>query len=143
MSGMPLLSYAIWVPIFAGIAVLLTGSDRNAPLARMLALAGAIAGLLVTLPLYTGFDVTTPQMQFVELVPWIPRFNINYALGVDGISMLFVILNSFITVIVVLAGWKVINSKVAQYNAAISQFPASVLAWVFGFKAALGLRANG
>ena len=117
MSGMPLLSYAIWVPIFAGIAVLLTGSDRNAPLARMLALAGAIAGLLVTLPLYTGFDVTTPQMQFVELVPWIPRFNINYALGVDGISMLFVILNSFITVIVVLGGWKVIEYKVAQYNA--------------------------
>ena len=117
MSGMPLLSYAIWVPIFAGIAVLLTGSDRNAPLARMLALAGAIAGLLVTLPLYTGFDVTTPQMQFVELVPWIPRFNINYALGVDGISMLFVILNSFITVIVVLGGWKIIEYKVAQYNA--------------------------
>lgn len=117
MSGMPLLSYAIWVPIFAGIAVLLTGSDRNAPLARMLALAGAIAGLLVTLPLYTGFDLTTPQMQFVELVPWIPRFNINYALGVDGISMLFVILNSFITVIVVLGGWKVIEYKVAQYNA--------------------------
>ncbi len=117
MSGMPLLSYAIWVPIFAGIAVLLTGSDRNAPLARMLALVGAVAGLLVTLPLYTGFDVTTPQMQFVELVPWIPRFNINYALGVDGISMLFVILNSFITVIVVLGGWKIIEYKVAQYNA--------------------------
>lgn len=56
-------------------------------------------------------------MQFVELVPWIPRFNINYALGVDGISMLFVILNSFITVIVVLSGWKIIEYKVAQYNA--------------------------
>ena len=116
MSGM-LLSYAIWVPIFAGFAVLMTGSDRNAPLARMLALAGAVAGLLVTLPLYTGFDVATPQMQFVELVPWIPRFNINYHIGVDGISMLFVILNSFITVIVVLGGWKVIEYKVAQYNA--------------------------
>ncbi|WP_319239027.1 NADH-quinone oxidoreductase subunit M [uncultured Propionivibrio sp.] len=117
MSGMPLLSLAIWVPIFAGVAVLLTGSDRNAPLARMLALAGAVAGLLVTLPLYTGFDLTTPQMQFVELASWIPRFNINYHLGVDGISMLFVILNSFITVIVVLGGWKVIENKVAQYNA--------------------------
>jgi len=117
MSGMPLLSLAIWVPIFAGVAVLLTGADRNAPLARMLALAGAVAGLLVTLPLYTGFDLTTPQMQFVELASWIPRFNINYHLGVDGISMLFVILNSFITVIVVLGGWKVIENKVAQYNA--------------------------
>ena len=117
MSGMPLLSLAIWVPIFAGVAVLLTGADRNAPLARALALAGAVAGLLVTLPLYTGFDLTTPQMQFVELASWIPRFNINYHLGVDGISMLFVILNSFITVIVVLGGWKVIENKVAQYNA--------------------------
>ena len=117
MSGLPLLSLAIWVPIFSGLVVLLTGSDRNSPLARMLALLGAIVGLLVTLPLYTGFDTTTPAMQFVELLPWIRRFNINYHLGVDGISMLFVILNSFITIIVVLAGWKVIESKVAQYNA--------------------------
>jgi NADH-quinone oxidoreductase subunit M len=117
MSGTPLLSLAIWVPIFAGLVVLLTGSDRNAPLARMLALFGAVAGLLVTVPLYTGFDMTTPAMQFVELAPWIPRFNINYHLGVDGISMLFVMLNSFITVIVVLAGWQIIDNKVAQYNA--------------------------
>ena len=78
---------------------------------------GAVAGLLVTFPLYTGFDMTTPAMQFVELAAWIPRFNINYHLGVDGISMLFIMLNSFITVIVVLAGWKVIDNKVAQYNA--------------------------
>ena len=117
MSGLPILSLAIWVPIFSGCVVLLTGSDRNSPLARALALLGALAGLLVTLPLYAGFDTTTPAMQFVELLQWIRRFNINYHLGVDGISMLFVILNSFITVIVVLAGWKVIESKVAQYNA--------------------------
>ena len=117
MSGLPLLSLAIWVPVFSGLVVLLTGSDRNSPLARMLALLGAVVGLLVTLPLYTGFDTTTPAMQFVELLPWIRRFNINYHLGVDGISMLFVILNSFITIIVVLAGWNVIDSKVAQYNA--------------------------
>ncbi len=74
-------------------------------------------GLLVTIPLYTGFDATTPAMQFVELSPWIPRFNINYNLGVDGISMLFLILNSFITIVVVLAGWQVIDNKIAQYNA--------------------------
>lgn len=117
MSGTPLLSLAIWVPILFGLFVLATGSDRNAPLARMLALLGAVAGLLVTVPLYTGFDMTTPAMQFVELSPWIPRFNINYHLGVDGISMLFVMLNSFITVIVVLAGWQIIDNKVAQYNA--------------------------
>ncbi len=118
MSNYPLLSLSIWIPIFAGFLVLATGSDRNAPLARMLALVGAVLGLLVTLPLWSGFDASTSAMQFVELSPWIPRFNINYHLGVDGISMLFVILNAFITVVVVLAGWQVIGSKVAQYNAA-------------------------
>jgi len=117
MSGTPLLSLAIWVPILAGLVVLATGSDRNTPLARMLSLIGAVAGLVVTIPLYTGFDLHTPAMQFVELKPWIQRFNVNYHLGVDGISMLFVILNSFITVTVILAGWQVIDNKVAQYNA--------------------------
>lgn len=118
MSGYPLLSLAIWIPIVAGLVVLATGSDRNAPLARMLALAGAVLGFLVTIPLWTGFDYSTAAMQFVELKSWIPRFNINYHLGADGISMLFVILNAFITIIVVLAGWQVIEKKVAQYNAA-------------------------
>ncbi|MCL2524902.1 MAG: NADH-quinone oxidoreductase subunit M [Betaproteobacteria bacterium] len=113
-----LLSLAIWVPIVAGVLVLLTGSDRNAPLARMLALVGAITGFLVTIPLWTTFDVAQSGMQFEVLAPWIPRFDINYHLGVDGISMLFVILNAFITVIVVAAGWEVIGKKVAQYNAA-------------------------
>jgi len=117
MLATPLLSLAIWVPILAGFAVLATGADRNAPLARMLALLGAVAGLLVTIPLYTGFDLNTPAMQFVELHSWIPRFNVNYHLGVDGISVLFVLLNSFITVTVILAGWQVIDSRVAQYNA--------------------------
>ncbi|MEF8700699.1 MAG: NADH-quinone oxidoreductase subunit M [Candidatus Accumulibacter sp. UW20] len=117
MSGTPLLSLAIWIPILAGFVVLATGSDRNAPLARTLSLIGAVAGLLVTIPLYTGFDMLTPAMQFVELKTWIPRFNVNYHLGVDGISMPFVILNSFITITVILAGWQVIDQKIAQYNA--------------------------
>ena len=118
MSNYPLLSLAIWIPIGVGLLVLLTGGDRNAPLARMLALAGAVAGFLVTIPLWLGFDVAQGGMQFVELASWIPRFNINYHLGVDGISMLFVILNAFITIIVVVAGWEVIQNKVAQYMAA-------------------------
>lgn len=118
MSNYPLLSLAIWTPIIAGFVVLLTGGDRNAPLARMLALLGAVAGFLVTIPLWTGFDVAQGGMQFVELQGWIPQFNINYHLGVDGISMLFVILNAFITIIVVAAGWEVIQNKVAQYMAA-------------------------
>ena len=118
MSNYPLLSLAIWVPILAGVIVLMTGGDRNAPLARVLALIGAIAGFLVTIPLWTGFDVSHSGMQFVELHNWIPRFNINYHLGVDGISMLFVLLNAFITIIVVAAGWEVIKTKVSQYMAA-------------------------
>ena len=118
MSNYPLLSLAIWVPILAGVIVLMTGGDRNAPLARVLALIGAIAGFFVTIPLWTGFDVSHSGMQFVELHNWIPRFNINYHLGVDGISMLFVLLNAFITIIVVAAGWEVIKTKVAQYMAA-------------------------
>ena len=118
MTDIPLLSLAIWVPILGGLLVLATGSDRNAPLARMLALAVAVVGFVVTLPLYTGFDTTTSAMQFVELTSWVPRFNINYNLGVDGISVWFVILNAFITIMVVLAGWKVIEDRVAQYMAA-------------------------
>ncbi len=114
----PLLSLAIWVPIVGGLLVLSTGSDRNAGQARLLALIASALGFAVTIPLYKGFDVATSAMQFVELVPWIPRFNVNYHLGVDGISVLFILLNSFMTVLVVIAGWQVIQEKVAQYMAA-------------------------
>jgi NADH-quinone oxidoreductase subunit M len=112
------LSLAIWIPVLAGFAVLMTGGDRNAHIARPLALLGSIAGLLVTLPLYTGFQLGTADMQFVELSPWIERFNINYHLGVDGVSLIFILLNSFVTVMVVVAGWDVIHSRVSQYYAA-------------------------
>lgn len=113
-----LLSLAIWVPIVAGVLVLATGSDSRAPLARILALIGAAAGFLVTLPLFTHFDRANGGYQFSELHAWIPALNLNYALGVDGISVLFVILNAFITLMVVLAGWEVIQHKTAQYMAA-------------------------
>ena len=118
MTGMPLLSLAIWIPIVGGLLVLATGSDRNAPMARMFSLLVALVGLAVTLPLFVLFDTTTSAMQFQEFAAWIPRFNINYHLGVDGISMLFVVLNAFITIMVVMAGWQVIQEKVAQYMAA-------------------------
>ena len=111
------LSLAIWVPIVAGLIVLAVG-DRNLREARGISLLGAIVGFLVTVPLVTGFQTGTSAMQFVELNPWIPRFNVNYHLGVDGLSVLFILLNSFITVLVVIAGWEVIRSKVAQYMAA-------------------------
>ncbi|MDR3159615.1 MAG: NADH-quinone oxidoreductase subunit M [Zoogloeaceae bacterium] len=118
MSSYPLLSLAIWIPIAAGFVVLATGGDRNAALARRIALAGATLGFLVTLPLYVGFDTTSGAMQFKEVHAWIPHFNAYYRLGVDGISLLFVLLNSFVTVLAVLAGWRSAQERAAQYHAA-------------------------
>ncbi len=118
MQGLPLLSLAIWAPIIAGIAVLLTGGDRNAQAARVIALIGALIGFAVTVPLYTGFNVHQGGFQFVEMRPWIDAFNTNYHIGIDGISLLLVLLNSLTTVLVVVAGWEVIQSRVSQYMAA-------------------------
>jgi len=115
---LPFLSLAIWVPIAAGLVVLAVSRDRDARVARWLALVGAIAGFAVTLPLYAHFALGTAEMQFVETIEWIPRFNVNYLLGVDGISVLFILLNSFITLLAVWAGWVVIEKRVAQYMAA-------------------------
>ncbi|OGS98380.1 MAG: NADH-quinone oxidoreductase subunit M [Gallionellales bacterium RIFCSPLOWO2_02_FULL_59_110] len=115
--GLPIISVAIWLPIVFGILVLATGGDKNAPLARIIALVGSVLGFLVTIPLYTGFAHDTSEMQFVELHNWIARFNIHYHLGVDGISVLFILLTAFFTPIVVLAGWQVIEKRVAQYMA--------------------------
>jgi len=117
-SGVGLLSLAIWVPIVAGVLILATGGDSNKDGQRTLALLGALLGFLVTLPLWTGFDASLSAMQFVEMAAWIPAFNINYHLGVDGIAMPFIILNSFTTLLVVLAGWDVIKERVGQYMAA-------------------------
>ena len=117
LQGLPILSLTIWVPIFFGIAVLLVGKDRNPAPARWTALAGSFLGLAVCIPLWTGFDRTS-AMQFVEMAPWIGRFNVNYHLGVDGISMPFILLNSFMTLLVVIAHWEVVKDKVSQYLAA-------------------------
>ncbi|MCK9379520.1 MAG: NADH-quinone oxidoreductase subunit M [Sulfuritalea sp.] len=112
-----LLSLAIWVPILGAVPVFWVGSERRT-LVRWLSLAVAVAGFLITIPLYTGFDATLSGMQFVEQAPWITRFNAQYLLGIDGISMPFILLNSLITVLVVLAGWEVIEDKQAQYMGA-------------------------
>lgn len=118
LFGLPLLSLVIWLPIFAGIGVLATGGDRNAPLARWLALIGSVAGFLIAIPLYTRFDPLMSAMQFVEYNPWIERFNIHYHLGVDGFAMPLILLNCFTTPLVVIAGWKVISKRVSQYMGA-------------------------
>ncbi|MDR5854793.1 NADH-quinone oxidoreductase subunit M [Caballeronia sp. LZ062] len=118
MHSFPILSVAIWLPIVFGVLVLAVGSDRNPAPARWVALIGSVLGLIVTLPLITGFDTSSAALQFVEQANWIERFNITYHLGVDGISMWFVVLTALITVIVVIAGWEVITERVSQYMAA-------------------------
>jgi NADH-quinone oxidoreductase subunit M len=115
---MGLLSLAIWLPIAFGVLLLVLGRDENAPVVRWVALVGATVSFLATLPLYTGFQLGTAEMQFVEEMVWMERFNVYYHLGVDGISLWFVLLTSFITVIVVIAGWEAITSRVHQYMGA-------------------------
>jgi len=112
---MPYLSLAIFLPIVCGGLLLAIGRDDQKHAVRWLALVAAVASFLVTLPLIHLFDTATAAMQFVENQPWISRFNIRYHLGVDGISMWFVPLTAFITVIVVIAAWEVIDTRVNQY----------------------------
>jgi len=112
------LSLAIWTPIAFGVVLLAWGRDDQANAVRWVALVGAITSFLVTLPLYLRFDVSTAAMQFVEKTSWIERFNVNYHLGVDGISLWFVLLTAFINVVVIIAGWEVIKRNVNQYMAA-------------------------
>ena len=113
----PLLSTVIWLPIIGGFLVIASG-DRTPDVSRWLALGVAVLTFLFSIPLYSGFDTATPLMQFVENRPWIAAFDVNYHLGVDGISMPLILLTTFITVLVVIAGWEVITYKPSQYMAA-------------------------
>ncbi len=115
---MGLLSLAIWLPIVVGAILLAVGRDEHAGAVRWVALLGALASFLVTLPLLDGFKLGTAEMQFVEIAPWIGRFNVNYHVGVDGISLWFVLLTAFINLVVVIAGWEVITRRVNQYMGA-------------------------
>ncbi|MFM1908197.1 MAG: hypothetical protein RLZZ591_1874 [Pseudomonadota bacterium] len=115
---MGLLSLAIWTPIFFGAVLLALGRDDQAKAVRWVALIGAVVSLLVTVPLYDGFQLGTAAMQFVEKAIWIERFNVHYHLGLDGISFWFVPLTAFMTVVVVIAGWEVITVRVNQYMGA-------------------------
>ena len=115
---MGLLSLAIWTPIAFGVVLLALGRDEQAQMVRWVALIGAVASLFVTIPIYTQFDATTAAMQFVEDSVWIERFNVKYHLGVDGISLWFVLLTTFINVVVVIASWESITRRVNQYMGA-------------------------
>ena len=112
-----ILSILIWLPILGGVLILSTGGDRNAQLAKKLALGFSAGTFLLSLSIYTDFDITTASMQFVERYKWIEPLHIQYFLGVDGISMPLIILTTLLTIIVVIAGWEVITHRVAQYMA--------------------------
>ncbi len=113
-----IISVSIWLPILAGVLVLLVGSDKNALLTRSVALAGSIVAFFATLPLYTHFNFADGGFQLQEMAQWIPAFNVNYHLGVDGISVPLILLTSFTTLIIVIASWEVITKNIAQYMAA-------------------------
>jgi NADH-quinone oxidoreductase subunit M len=113
-----ILSLAIWMPIVFGLIILGSGSDTNKSYVRWMSLFAATLSFIITLPLVIDFDTANAGMQFVENIPWVDRYDLNYLLGVDGISVWFVVLTAFINVIVVLAGWEVIQDRVAQYMAA-------------------------
>jgi NADH-quinone oxidoreductase subunit M len=112
-----LLSILIWLPIAAGVLVMLLG-DRNIAAGRWVALSGSLATLALAVPLWTHFNTSTADLQFSQLLPWIPRFRAYYGLGVDGISLPLILLTAFMTVPVVIAGWTVIEARPAQYFAA-------------------------
>lgn len=113
-----LLSLLIWVPMIGGLLCLLMGrSDTRAEAVRWVATTFALITLALCIPLYMDFNAASWHMQFVEFIPWIPAFNINYSLGVDGISVLFIILTCFTNLIVVLSSWRVIKKNVAQFMA--------------------------
>lgn len=115
---MGLLSLAIWTPIFFGVVLLALGRDDQAHVVRWIALVGALLGLAVTVPLYSGFELGTAAMQFVEKGVWIEHFNVNYHLGIDGISLWLVLLTAFINVVVIVASWESITTRVNQYMGA-------------------------
>jgi len=115
-----LLSTLIWLPIVGGFIVLMTGRDETArrpgfPVERWLSLAIAVLTFIISLTLYTDFDAPTAAMQFIERMPWISEFNVEYFLGVDGFSMPLIILTTFLTPLIVIAGWDVIKKRPAQY----------------------------
>lgn len=115
--GLPILSTLIWLPILAGLLILFVGRDRDT-FTKWFALIVSIVTFIISLPLWTGFDTSTSSMQFVEKISWIPQFNIQYYLGVDGLSMPLVLLTTFTQILVIASAWEVIKERLEQYMGA-------------------------
>ena len=113
-----LLNLLIWLPIIGGVFVFLTGDDNNPNVSRYLSLFTVLLTLLICIPLVAGFDTNTFGMQFIEDIPWMPALGIRYSLGIDGLSLLLIVLSIFTNLIVILATWESIKKRVGQYMAA-------------------------
>ncbi|WP_025772316.1 NADH-quinone oxidoreductase subunit M [Thioalkalivibrio sp. HK1] len=120
--NIPLLSLLIWAPIAGGAWILISGRrDRNRPdrddSARLLALVVSLIVFILSIWMWAAFDREVATVQFVERAAWLPAFDINYHLGVDGISVPLIVLTTLMTVLVIIAGWG-IGTKQSQYMAA-------------------------
>jgi len=118
LMGLPLLSLLIWVPVLGAAIVLICGDEQNDQRVRIIALVTTLISLALSVLVYIGYDPTTYTMQFREFLPWIKAYNINYSLGVDGISLPMIILTNFMTTLVVLASWRSVQTRIPQYLAA-------------------------
>lgn len=117
-SDIPLLSLVIWLPIISGVGLLFSGTALSSHTIRLIAMLSAMVTFVLSIFLYTGFDNSTYLMQFVEKTAWISALNVNYHLGIDGIALPLILLTTFTTVLVILAGWESITDRQAQYMAA-------------------------
>ena len=124
--GYPILSLVIFLPV-AGAVMLLFINRSNAFLIKLMALIVSIATSIISLPLFFRFNMNTYGMQFVESRAWIPAWNVNYALGVDGISVLFVLLSTLITILCVLISWEAITNKLKEFYIAILLVEAAMI----------------
>jgi NADH-quinone oxidoreductase subunit M len=113
-TGFPILSTLIFLPVLGALLILLISRSQE-NLVKLTALGVSIAAFVISIPLFTGFDKTTHKMQFGETHEWIPSLHINYSLGIDGISILFVLLSTLITVLCVLVSWNSIKTKVKEF----------------------------
>lgn len=113
-----LLNLLIWLPIIGGVFVFLTGDDKNPNVSRYLSLFTVILTLIMCVPLVSGFDINTYSMQYIDEISWMPALGISYSLGIDGLSLLLIVLSIFTNLIVILATWESIQTRVGQYMAA-------------------------
>ncbi len=109
-----ILTAIIFIPILVGCLILFFAKYNT--LVKNLALTASLLSFILSIILYIQFDASTASMQFEILIPWIPLLNINYHLGIDGISMPLLVLNNFITVLVIIASYKNIKEKINLYN---------------------------